>query len=144
MHSSRMRTARLLPVSPSMQCSRECTCPGTPPPCEQISWHTLLKILPCPNFLAGGKNDSHCIFLSHRSHIYLRHGKCSSEWPWMMDISSNGIRWEPWTPELMENVTARARLNIYVNWLPRLTMCTLNASKITPQMSPLFKAVNEI
>ena len=25
MHSSRMRTARLLPVSPSMHCSRECT-----------------------------------------------------------------------------------------------------------------------
>ena len=24
-----------------------CTCPGTPP-CEQNSWHTLLKILPCP------------------------------------------------------------------------------------------------
>ena len=26
MHSSRMRTARLLPVSPSMRCSRGCTC----------------------------------------------------------------------------------------------------------------------
>ena len=24
------------------------TYPGTPPPCEQNSWHTLLKILPCP------------------------------------------------------------------------------------------------
>ena len=24
-----------------------CTCPSTPP-CEQNSWHTLLKILPCP------------------------------------------------------------------------------------------------
>ena len=47
MHSSRMRTARLLPVSPSMHCSQGvpargvylpgsvpaggCTCPGTPP-----------------------------------------------------------------------------------------------------------------
>ena len=29
------------------------TCPGTPP-CEQNSWHMLLKILPCPNFVAGG------------------------------------------------------------------------------------------
>ena len=28
MHSSRMRTARLLPVSPSMHCSRWCTCLG--------------------------------------------------------------------------------------------------------------------
>ena len=26
----------------------------TPLPCEQNSWHTLLKILPCPNFVAGG------------------------------------------------------------------------------------------
>ena len=66
-----MRTASLLPVSPSMHCSgvqlvlgvvpgqglylvpggvpgprRGGTCPGTPP--EQNSWHTLLKILPCP------------------------------------------------------------------------------------------------
>ena len=28
MHSSRVRTARLLPVSPSMHCSGGCTCPG--------------------------------------------------------------------------------------------------------------------
>ena len=33
------------------------TCPGTPPH-EQNSWRTLLKILPCPNFVAGGKNGS--------------------------------------------------------------------------------------
>ena len=30
--------------------------PGDLPPCEQNSWHTLLKILPCPNFVAGGNN----------------------------------------------------------------------------------------
>ena len=30
--------------------------PRYSPPCEQNSWHTLLKILPCPNFVAGGKN----------------------------------------------------------------------------------------
>ena len=54
-----MPTARLLPVSPSMHCSGwgvpvwgvnlpgGCTCPGTPPR-EQNSWHTLLKIFPCP------------------------------------------------------------------------------------------------
>ena len=28
----------------------------TPPPRGQNSWHTLLKILPCPNFVAGGNN----------------------------------------------------------------------------------------
>ena len=28
--------------------------PHTPPPLW-IEWHTLLKILPCPNFVAGGK-----------------------------------------------------------------------------------------
>ena len=26
-------------------------------PCGQNSWHMLLKILPCPNFVAGGKNQ---------------------------------------------------------------------------------------
>ena len=31
-------------------------CWDTTPPREQNSWHTLLKILPCPNFVAGGKN----------------------------------------------------------------------------------------
>ena len=30
-----------------------------PPPCGQNSWHTLLKILPCPNFVAGG--NKHCV-----------------------------------------------------------------------------------
>ena len=30
----------------------------TPPPREQNTWHTLLKILPCPNFVAGGNNHS--------------------------------------------------------------------------------------
>ena len=41
--------------------ARGCTCQGnipagTPLPCGQNSWHTLLKILPCPNFVASGKN----------------------------------------------------------------------------------------
>ena len=30
-----------------------------PPHCGQNSWHTLLKILPCPNFVAGGKKHLH-------------------------------------------------------------------------------------
>ena len=29
--------------------------PRTPPPRGQNSWHMFLKILPCPNFVAGGK-----------------------------------------------------------------------------------------
>ena len=39
-----------------------CPPPRTPLPCHacpcpgQNSWHTLLKISPCPNFFAGGKN----------------------------------------------------------------------------------------
>ena len=41
-------------------CVRPACCPYLPactaPECEQNSWHTLLKILPCPNFVAGGKN----------------------------------------------------------------------------------------
>ena len=66
MHSSRMRNARLLSVSPSMHCFRgiclwswgwECipACNGGRPRCEQNSSHTLLKILPCPHFVVGGK-----------------------------------------------------------------------------------------
>ena len=31
------------------------------PPCRQNSWHMLLKILPCPNFVAGG-NKANEIF----------------------------------------------------------------------------------
>ena len=34
-----------------------CPLPCTPPPVN--SWHTLLKILPCPNFVAGGKYHIH-------------------------------------------------------------------------------------
>ena len=99
LHSSRMRTAHLLPVSPSMHCtgggsgpggclisggvwSQEGCLPlvrgdawswggaclrsvggvypsmqwGRPTPPGQNSWHTLLKILPCPNFVADGNN----------------------------------------------------------------------------------------
>ena len=78
LHSSRMHTARLLTVSPSMHCaggvsalggcllwgvvcSWGCLLPGyvclgggipacteAERPCEQNSWHMLLKILPCP------------------------------------------------------------------------------------------------
>ena len=33
------------------------TCPGTPP-YGQNSWHMLLKLLPCQNFVAGGKNNN--------------------------------------------------------------------------------------
>ena len=70
MHSSRMSTvgssSRLLGSSASVHA-------GTHPqglfldtpkvwawrlplPCGQNSWHTLLKILPCPNFVADGNN----------------------------------------------------------------------------------------
>ena len=68
LHSSRMHTTRLLIVSPSRHCAggvclaamgSPCwggSCQGVvsqhalkqTPPCEQNSWHTLLKILPCP------------------------------------------------------------------------------------------------
>ena len=74
LHSSRMHTARLLTVSPSMHCAGgsarggSCMVPGgllhggvpglggggilacteAHSPCGQNCWHTLLKILPCP------------------------------------------------------------------------------------------------
>ena len=42
---------------PRGNCPGGCTCPGYLPrysPRGQNSWHTLLKILPCPNFIADG------------------------------------------------------------------------------------------
>ena len=81
MDSSRMSSARLLPVSPSMHCSRgggvylpggaptggtcpggvpaggcTCpggTCPGTPLPCEQNDWQTGVKNITFANFVCG-------------------------------------------------------------------------------------------
>ena len=80
MHSSRMRTARLLPVSPSMHCSRGvylvrgmylvpggqevCPCPGVPaqvlphPPRTEFLTHASENItLPQTSF-AGGNNTN--------------------------------------------------------------------------------------
>ena len=54
------------PHMPTCHASPHHTCtPAThapPLPCGQNYWHTLLKILPCPNFVAGGKNQY--LFLS--------------------------------------------------------------------------------
>ena len=61
LHSSTMHTARSLTVSPSMLCSGgvgcgipACTEAGPPPWTES---QTPVKILPCPNFVAGGNED---------------------------------------------------------------------------------------
>ena len=51
-------------VYPSMQWGRP------PPPCGQNSWHTLLKILPCPNFVAGGKNRT-AFAIHHTSYLLI-------------------------------------------------------------------------
>ena len=80
MHASRMRNTRSLTVSRStcqgtcVPCMPHChACPPathaphhthptpcTPPthtpPCGQNSWHTVVKTLPCHNFVAGGKD----------------------------------------------------------------------------------------
>ena len=37
-------------------CIPACTEANTLPPCGQNSWHTLVKILPWPNFVAAGNN----------------------------------------------------------------------------------------
>ena len=39
-----------------------------PSPCGQNSWHMLLKILPCPNFVADGNNELYCSKWAH-SHL---------------------------------------------------------------------------
>ena len=43
------------------------------PHCGQNSWHTLLKILPCPNFVAGGKYSSDKSFTCWLWRISLNH-----------------------------------------------------------------------
>ena len=43
-------------------------CNGADPP-EENSWHTLLKILPCPNFIVGGKNCGELINEIFRSSL---------------------------------------------------------------------------
>ena len=41
---------------PHMPPGHACPLPCMPPPpCRQNSWHTLVKALPCRNFVAGGK-----------------------------------------------------------------------------------------
>ena len=83
MHSSRMHTAcsltvchaRPLPcmpppcMPPAMHAPLPCTPPAMHAPCHahppgQNSWHMLLKILPCPNFIAGGKKKTQTQTLS--------------------------------------------------------------------------------
>ena len=46
------QTPQLPPLGVGLETCKACW--DTPPPREQNSWHTLLKILPCPNFVAGG------------------------------------------------------------------------------------------
>ena len=48
----------------------------TPSPREQNSWHTLLKILPCPNFFAGGKNIGHCNKRARTCHLLCKSPGC--------------------------------------------------------------------
>ena len=85
--------ARGVCICPGGTCPGGCTCLGgvpaqgcvylpggylpiySPLSCEQNSWHTVLKILPCPNFVAGGNKDSvfetgHCL-KDHNVHFKL-------------------------------------------------------------------------
>ena len=83
MHSSRMHTARgvgcvctwsrgvctwslggvyLVPGGWTWSWTGGGICPGTPP-CEQNSWHTLLKILPCPKLRLRVVKMQHSTFL---------------------------------------------------------------------------------
>ena len=51
-------------------------CP-LPPPCGQNSWHTLLKILPCPNSFAGCNKNSDKLHLRETDLLVLRFVKQS-------------------------------------------------------------------
>ena len=91
LYSSRMRSARMLTVSPSMLCAGgaapgwgRCQLPWEVPAPRGGSQHTLrqtpplwtesqtpVKTLPCPNFVAGGKNRQ-CYLIGSATCIYLR------------------------------------------------------------------------
>ena len=54
-----------LPLSQTPQSSPR---PGPgDPPCEQNSWHTLLKILPCPKFVGGGNKQGPKVLYTTRT-----------------------------------------------------------------------------
>ena len=64
--------AHPLPCMHPVPCTHPCNaqplpcmppCHAHTPHCGQNSWHTLLKILPCPNFVAGG-NNSNCYIVA--------------------------------------------------------------------------------
>ena len=64
MHAPCHAHAPTMHASPAMHTPRPCMPPPAthtlllhmPHPHGENSWHTLLKILPCPHFVAGGKN----------------------------------------------------------------------------------------
>ena len=71
--------------APGGVCSRECipacTEADTLPPCGQNSWHTLVKILPWPNFVAAGNNKS------KNFKTYFKTGNISSNsGPWVITL----------------------------------------------------------
>ena len=82
--------------------------PCTAPRCEQNSWHTLLKILPCPNFVAGCNNgDSFSLYvtinvfsqwkLKKKDLLYRRNSFCQFITQLMNKTLSLGILRTIWT-----------------------------------------------
>ena len=121
LHSSKMHTARLLTVSPSMHCARGVPGPGRcvcsrgvcswgvvcsggclvsggvvsqhalrqTPACEQNSWHTLVKILPCPKLrLRTVINNWAAVFKLFRSYFFFfcYHQHVANAWNEQVDI----------------------------------------------------------
>ena len=62
------------PPRPCMPPGHACP-PAThaPHPCGQNKWHTLLKILPCRNFVAGGNNTMLTIVVKSVDHFLDHH-----------------------------------------------------------------------
>ena len=92
-----------------------------PPPHGQNSWHTLLKILPCPNFVVGGKYRysinatiafdgrlASFLFLSPNLEInWFLWKKYGRKYP-LTNIS--GVTWQSIRFHLITNVTWRGNL----------------------------------
>ena len=91
--------------------------PSTSPGCgpgdplwEQNSWHTLLKILPCPNFVAGGKNRV--------SHDYF--------WTFLISVNWDSI----WRPRGTQKFRVHTNMNPHVGLLrlfPSITAQTVRS-----------------
>ena len=109
-------------------------------PCWQNSWHTLLKILPCPNFVAGGNNHvthSEMKSVSLLHHVNIPHRNQCNLWL-RVNLSCSSCRtvWMNLTLEYPEKQPLIRCVNLLVLWH---VSCQKNKIKILKCIKNLWK-----